>query len=120
MLSVPSYKADWEKKTILWRKRIPYGWKPVYHKQKAKKGGIDLKEIERVIKPEFIISQVHSWKIKDIRQFRTCIKNEIREIDSVNRNEHFVGVRTENDGKKSIWLLNMYHGDKEGFNERWN
>ena len=34
-------------------------------------------------------------KIKDIRQFRSLYKNKIREIDSANRNEHFVGVRTE-------------------------
>jgi hypothetical protein len=56
-------------------------------------------------------------KIKDIRQFRTLYKNEIREIDSANRNEHFVGVRTENDGKSQFGFFEIYHGDKEGFNE---
>ncbi|NTS42995.1 AAA family ATPase [Flavisolibacter sp. BT320] len=56
-------------------------------------------------------------KIKDIRQFRAVYKNEIREIDSSNRNEHFVGVRTEVNGKSQYGFFEIYHGDKEGFNE---
>ena len=56
-------------------------------------------------------------KIKDIRQFRNLYKNEIREIDSSNRNEHFVGVRTEVNGKSQYGFFEIYHGDKEGFNE---
>jgi hypothetical protein len=56
-------------------------------------------------------------KIKDIRHFRTVYKEQIREIDSKNRNEHFVGVRTETDGKSQYGFFEIYHGDKEGFNE---
>lgn len=56
-------------------------------------------------------------KIKDIRQFRSLYKNEIREIDSSNRNEHFVGVRAEIEGKSQYGFFEIYHGDKEGFNE---
>ena len=50
-------------------------------------------------------------KIKDIRQFRTVYKNEIREIDSSNRNENFVGVRTEINGKSQYGFFEIYHGE---------
>jgi hypothetical protein len=56
-------------------------------------------------------------KIKNIRQFRSLYKNELREIDSSNRNEHYVGVRTEINGKSQYGFFEIYHGDKEGFNE---
>lgn len=55
-------------------------------------------------------------KIKSTRQFRNLYKNEIREIDSTNRNENFVGVRTEINGKSQYGFFEIYHGDKEGFN----
>lgn len=54
-------------------------------------------------------------KIKDLRQFRSLYKKEIREIDSSNRNEHFVGVRAEVDGNSQYGFFEIYHGDKEGF-----
>ncbi len=54
-------------------------------------------------------------KIKDLRQFRSLYKKEIREIDSSNRNEHFVGVRAEVDGHSQYGFFEIYHGDKEGF-----
>ncbi|MCK7556372.1 ATP-binding protein [Chitinophaga sedimenti] len=56
-------------------------------------------------------------KIKDIRQFRTLYKREIREIDSTNRNEHYVGVRRDIEGRSEYGFFEIYHGDKEGFNE---
>jgi hypothetical protein len=56
-------------------------------------------------------------RIKNIRQFRSRYKEDIREIDSSNRNEHFVGVRTEVEGKSQYGFFEIYHGDKEGFNE---
>jgi hypothetical protein len=56
-------------------------------------------------------------KIKDLRQFRTLFKKEIREIDSRNRNEHFIGVRKEVEGKSEYGFFEIYHGAKEGYGE---
>ncbi|RYY50611.1 MAG: hypothetical protein EOO06_03390 [Chitinophagaceae bacterium] len=56
-------------------------------------------------------------KVKDIRQYRSFYKHEIRKIKDPNRNEHFVGVRTEIPGDTEFGFFEIYHGDKEGFNE---
>lgn len=56
-------------------------------------------------------------KIKDLRQFRTLFKKEIREIESSNRNEHYIGVRKEVEGKSEYGFFEIYHGAKEGYGE---
>lgn len=56
-------------------------------------------------------------KIKDLRQFRTLFKKEIREIESSNRNEHFIGVRKEVEGKSVYGFFEIYHGAKEGYGD---
>lgn len=56
-------------------------------------------------------------KIKDLRQFRTFFKKEIREIESSNRNEHFIGVRKEVEGKSVYGFFEICHCAKEGYGD---
>lgn len=52
-------------------------------------------------------------KIKDISQYRTFYKNEIRDLP--NRDEHFIGTFYEENQKKKYGWFEIYHGDKEGY-----
>lgn len=53
-------------------------------------------------------------KIKDIREFRTFYKEQIRELAIANRNEHFIGTRTGTAGNVSEYgFFDIYHGDKD-------
>ncbi|SIQ53052.1 AAA domain-containing protein [Pontibacter lucknowensis] len=54
--------------------------------------------------------------IKNIRQFRSFLKTDIRELTLDNRDEHFAGVRTEVDGRSQYGFFDFYHGYKEGAN----
>lgn len=52
-------------------------------------------------------------KIKDIRQFRTFYKDNIRKTKDSNRDEHFVGAEIESENGESIFgFFDLYHGDK--------
>lgn len=54
-------------------------------------------------------------KIKNIQQYRSFYKTEIR--DSPTRDEHFIGnfLIDEKTGKKKFGWFEIYHGDKEGY-----
>ncbi len=53
-------------------------------------------------------------KIKNIRQYRTFYKENVRDLS--NRNEHLMGTfRTNETGKKEYGWFEVYHGDKEGY-----
>src|SRR4051812_44764578 len=56
-------------------------------------------------------------KIKNIRDYRSYYKNEVR--DQPTRDENFIGnYYTEKDGtvaKKKFGWFEIYHGDKEGY-----
>ncbi|WP_320112294.1 AAA domain-containing protein [Draconibacterium orientale] len=55
-------------------------------------------------------------KIKNIREYRTFYKNEIRDLS--NRDEHFMGTFYQNhESKKKYGWFEIYHGDKEGYGE---
>ncbi|RYG44048.1 MAG: hypothetical protein EOO01_20215, partial [Chitinophagaceae bacterium] len=58
-------------------------------------------------------------KIKDIRQFRTFFKTHIKKTKDPNRNEHFIGTTHyfQDNDEPVFGFFEMYHGDKEGFNE---
>ena len=53
-------------------------------------------------------------KIKDIRQFRTFFKTNIRRTKDTNRDEHFVGTEHyANDNEEPIFgFFDLYHGQK--------
>jgi adenylate kinase family enzyme len=53
-------------------------------------------------------------KIKDIRQFRTFFKKNIRETEDTNRDEHFVGTNhfDEVNQKTVFGFFDLYHGQK--------
>ena len=53
-------------------------------------------------------------KIKNIRQYRTFYKENVRDLQ--NRNEHYIGtVRNNDKGEKEFGWFDIYHGDKEGY-----
>jgi hypothetical protein len=53
-------------------------------------------------------------KIKNIRQYRTFYKENVRDLP--NRNEHHMGTfRLNEDGKREFGWFEVYHGDKEGY-----
>lgn len=53
-------------------------------------------------------------KIKNIRQYRTFYKENVRDLP--NRNEHLMGTfRLNESGKKEFGWFEVYHGDKEGY-----
>jgi hypothetical protein len=53
-------------------------------------------------------------KIKDIRQYRTFYKNDIRDLP--NRDEHFIGTfYNDGQGKKTFGWFEIYHGDRDGY-----
>ncbi len=53
-------------------------------------------------------------KIKNIRQYRTFYKENVRDLP--NRNEHHMGTfRINESGKKEFGWFEIYHGDKEGY-----
>jgi hypothetical protein len=53
-------------------------------------------------------------KIKNIRQYRTFYKENIRDLP--NRNEHHMGTfRINENGKREFGWFEVYHGDKEGY-----
>lgn len=53
-------------------------------------------------------------KIKNIRQYRTFYKENVRDLQS--RNEHYIGtVRNNERGEKEFGWFDVYHGDKEGY-----
>ena len=53
-------------------------------------------------------------KIKNIRQYRTFYKENVRDLP--NRNEHHMGTfRTNENGKREFGWFEVYHGDKEGY-----
>ncbi|WP_332454407.1 AAA domain-containing protein [Chryseobacterium aquaticum] len=53
-------------------------------------------------------------KIKDIRQFRTFFKTNIRRTKDTNRDEHFVGTEhyTNDDEEPTFGFFDLYHGQK--------
>jgi hypothetical protein len=53
-------------------------------------------------------------KIKDIRQFRSFIKTDIKRTKDSNRDEHFAGTEhyTKDDGETIFGFFEMYHGIK--------
>ncbi len=54
-------------------------------------------------------------KIKNIRQYRSFYKNEIRDLPT--RDENFIGnfLINKETGKKKFGWFEIYHGDKEGY-----
>jgi len=53
-------------------------------------------------------------KIKNIRQYRTFYKENVRDLP--NRNEHHMGTfRINENGKREFGWFEVYHGDKEGY-----
>jgi superfamily I DNA and/or RNA helicase len=53
-------------------------------------------------------------KIKNIRQYRTFYKENVRDLP--NRNEHHMGTfRVNESGKREFGWFEVYHGDKEGY-----
>ncbi|SFW80315.1 AAA domain-containing protein [Chitinophaga sancti] len=54
-------------------------------------------------------------KIKNIQQYRSFYKNEIRDLPT--RDEHFIGnfLIDKKTGKKKFGWFEVYHGDKEGY-----
>ena len=53
-------------------------------------------------------------RIKNIRQYRTYYKEEVRDLH--NRNEHQMRpFRLNGSGKREFGRFEVYHGDKEGF-----
>ncbi len=54
-------------------------------------------------------------KIKNIQQYRTYYKNEIRDLPT--RDENFIGTyyREKANSKKKFGWFDIYHGDKEGY-----
>lgn len=55
-------------------------------------------------------------KIKDINQYRTYYKTEIRKLSN-DRNENHMGSYIEDNetGEKTFGWFDIYHGDKEGY-----
>ena len=56
-------------------------------------------------------------KIKNIRQYRTFYKENIRQISDASRDENFMGTYTRDEvtKKKKFGWFDIYHGDKEGY-----
>lgn len=52
-------------------------------------------------------------EVKDIRQFRTFYKEEVKK-QSTRNNEHFVGVSHYSESKVEFGFFELFHGDKEG------
>lgn len=56
-------------------------------------------------------------KIKNIRQFRGIIKNEIADLNYNDRNENFIGVSVAKEGTGFEYgFFSIYHGLKKGYN----
>lgn len=53
-------------------------------------------------------------KIKDIREFRTFFKTNVRETNDTNRDEHFIGTKHDNiETEKTVFgFFDLYHGQK--------
>ena len=53
-------------------------------------------------------------KIKDIREFRTFFKTNVRQTSDTNRDEHFIGTEHYNsDSNKTVFgFFDLYHGQK--------
>lgn len=53
-------------------------------------------------------------KIKDIREFRTYFKTNVRETNDINRDEHFIGTKHYNSetDKTVFGFFDLYHGQK--------
>ena len=56
-------------------------------------------------------------KIKNIQEYRSFYKNEVRRIKLNDRNENFIGnfIDEENSKEVEFGWFEIYHGDKEGY-----